>query len=161
MKTHRKWIGTVFPLVAIFFLLYLPAWNCCAQGGFSPRSPFHIRGDLLLSSPIQENDRVPPPFPPMDIPDSGMFPPLSPQEGEPSGKERQSSDINSWSFFSLSLSPLENTGPMRDISGRAEEKNRLEMLEALTSGFSDMSSRRRLQSLGEIFEPEVKLEITF
>ncbi|WP_367359628.1 hypothetical protein [Syntrophus sp. (in: bacteria)] len=50
---------------------------------------------------------------------------------------------------------------MRDISGRAEEKNRLEMLEALTSGFSDMSSRRRLQSLGEIFEPEVKLEITF
>jgi len=81
MKTHRKWIGAVPTLVAIFFLLHLPAWNCYAQGIFVPRSPFQIRGDLLLSSPIQENDRLQHLFPPMDIPDFGIFPPLSPQEG--------------------------------------------------------------------------------
>jgi len=161
MKGWWKWLCSIPLLFAISFVLQLPEWNCFAQDVFLPGEPFHTQTDLAPTVPALENNWETPTFIPSDMTDSARLP-RSQDPWEDSKQDQENTwGTYSWSFFSLSLSTLSNMEPRRDISGTAQERSRLEMIRSLTSDFSDMPSRKRFHSVGEIFEPELKLGIEF
>ncbi len=161
MRRWRKWIRTIPLFLAISVIFSFPAGSGCAQENSLFRGPFQTRIDLrpTVSSPENQGDKHL--LLPGDITDSDIFPPSSARKEERNQGNKQTWGAYDWGFFSLSLSNLDNKDPRRDISGKMMGKNRLEMFRSLTSGFSDMSSRQRFQSFGEILEPEVKLKIEF
>jgi len=161
---RRLWKGNwmILLLVAIFFGLSAPEGTCSAQEILS-WEPFHAQCRLSPTVPAPGTHLKKSLFFSADNPDSRPAPLIPGKENEDQREEENTWAIHNWGFFSLSLSTLNNRIPERDIriSGTAEEKSRMEMIRSLTSGFSDMSSRKRFQSFGEIFEPELKLGIEF
>jgi len=152
---------TITLLFLLFFSLHLPEKNGCAQDIFLSWEPFQTQTNLEPTVPTPGNNWGKPTFLPRDIKDSARLP-LSQDQWEDSKQDQENTwGAISWSFFSLSLSTLSNMEPRRDISGTERERSRLEMIRSLTSDFSDMPSRKRFQSVGEIFEPELKLGIEF
>ncbi|SEM55781.1 hypothetical protein SAMN04489760_12210 [Syntrophus gentianae] len=160
MRSCRKEIRTIPLLLAISVIFSLSVGNGCAQENSLSRGPFQTRIDLrpTVSAPENQGDKHL--LLPKDIPDSDIFPPSSAPE-ERNREQEQALGAYGWGFFSLSLSNLDNKQHRRDISGKIVEIDRLDMFRSLTSGFSDLSSRKRLQYFGEILEPEVKLKIEF
>jgi len=151
---------TITLLFLLFFSLHLPEKNGCAQDIFLSWEPFQTQTDLVPTAASGNNWKKST-FLSRDITDSARLP-LSQDQWEDSKQDQENTwGTYSWSFFSLSLSTLSNMEPRRDISGTAQERSRLEMIRSLTSDFSDMPSRKRFHSVGEIFEPELKLGIEF
>jgi hypothetical protein len=168
MMRISAWNRQILPVVVISVGLHLPAFTVSAQDIFYNGEPFKTQTKLTPTAPAAAA-----PVPKNDFrkPTDLLAPDRMATDFEtrvlPEGKHDKKEKEDYWAtydlgIFALYLSTLRNRILEHDISGpMMSEKSRFEVMRSLTSDFSDLSSRERFQSIGEIFEPELKLGIEF